>query len=64
MKITAFGTKIRIGRVTEFETGGEQSEMADDELVVIDLCWIFFSVQTSRQFNDLKLPVLIFVDFS
>ena len=37
VKITVLGVEIRIGRVIEFETGGEQSKMADDELVAMDL---------------------------
>ena len=37
MKITILGVEIPIGRVIEFEAGGEQSKMADDELVAMDL---------------------------
>ena len=37
MKITVLGVETRIGRVFEFEAGGEQSKMADDELVAMDL---------------------------
>ena len=37
MKITVLGVEIRIGRVIEFEDGGEQSKMAGDELVAMDL---------------------------
>ena len=37
MKITVLGVEIRIGRLIEFEAGGEQSKMADDELVAMDL---------------------------
>ena len=41
VKITVLGVEIRIGRV--FEAGGEQSKMADNELVVMDLSLgIFF----------------------
>ena len=37
VKITVLGVEIRIGRLIEFETGGEQSKMADNELVAMDL---------------------------
>ena len=37
VKITVLGVEIRIGRLIEFEAGGEQSKMADDELVAMDL---------------------------
>ena len=37
VKITVFGVEIRIGRVIEFEAGGEKSKMADDGLVALDL---------------------------
>ena len=37
MKITVLGVEIRIGRLIEFEAVGEQSKMADDELVAMDL---------------------------
>ena len=37
VKITVLGVEIRIGRLIEFEAGGEQSKMADDELVTMDL---------------------------
>ena len=37
MNITIFGVEIRIGCVIEFEAGDEQSKMADDELVAMDL---------------------------
>ena len=37
MKITILGVEIRIGCVIEFEAGDEQSKMADDELVAMDL---------------------------
>ena len=36
-KITVLGVEIRIGRLIEFEAGGEQSKMAADELVAMDL---------------------------
>ena len=42
MKITVLGVKIRIGRLIKFEAGGEQSKMADDELVAMDLSLGFF----------------------
>ena len=35
--ITVLGVEIRIGRLIEFEAGGEQSMMVDDELVAMDL---------------------------
>ena len=41
MKITVLGVEIRIGRLIEFEAGGEQSKMADDELVAMALSWGF-----------------------
>ena len=41
VKITVLGVEIRIGRLIEFEAGGEQSKMADDELVAMDLSWGF-----------------------
>ena len=41
MKITVLGVEIRIGRLIEFEAGGEQSKMADDELVAMNLSWGF-----------------------
>ena len=41
VKITVLGVEIRIGRLIEFETGGEQSKMADDELFAMDLSWGF-----------------------
>ena len=41
VKITVLGVEIRIGRLIEFEAWGEQSKMADDELVAIDLSWGF-----------------------
>ena len=41
MKITVLGVEIRIGRLIEFEAGDEQSKMADDELVAMDLSWGF-----------------------
>ena len=41
VKITVLGVEIRIGRLIEFEAGGEQSKMADDELVAMDLSWEF-----------------------
>ena len=41
VKITVLGVDIRIGRLIEFEAGGEQSKMADDELVAMDLSWGF-----------------------
>ena len=37
VKITVLGVEIRIGRLIEFDAGGEQSKMADDELVAMDL---------------------------
>ena len=37
VKITVLGVEIRIGCLIEFEAGGEQSKMADDELVAMDL---------------------------
>ena len=37
VKITVLGVEFRIGRLIEFEVGGEQSKMADDELVAMDL---------------------------
>ena len=37
VKITVMGVEIRIGRLIEFEVGGEQSKMADNELVAMDL---------------------------
>ena len=37
VKITVLGVEIRIGRLIWFEAGGEQSKMADDELVAMDL---------------------------
>ena len=37
VEITVLGVEIRIGRLIEFEAGGEQSKMADDELVAMDL---------------------------
>ena len=37
VKITVLGVEIRIGRVIKFEAGCEQSKMADDEPVAIDL---------------------------
>ena len=37
VKITVLGVEIRIGRVIEFEAGSEQSRMADDKLVAMDL---------------------------
>ena len=45
MKITILGVEIRIGCVIEFEAGDEQSKMADDELLAMDL-WQWFSVCT------------------
>ena len=39
VKITVFGVEIRIWRLIEFEAAGEQSKMADDELVAMDLSW-------------------------
>ena len=45
--MTVFGAEVRIGRVAYFEAGGEQTKMADDELVAMDLPWEFLSVQTS-----------------
>ena len=44
VKITVFnlGVEICIGRVILFETGGEQSKMADDELIAMDLSQDFF----------------------
>ena len=41
VKITVLGVEIRIGRLIEFEAGGEQSKMADVELVAMDLSWGF-----------------------
>ena len=41
VKITILGVKIWIGRVIEFEAGGEQSKMTDSELVAMDLSWGF-----------------------
>ena len=37
VQITVLGLEIRIGRLIEFEAGDEQSKMADDELVAMDL---------------------------
>ena len=37
VKITVFGVEIRIWCVILLEAGGEQSKMADDELVAMDL---------------------------
>ena len=37
VKIIVLGVEIRIGRLIEFEAGGEKSKMADDELVAMDL---------------------------
>ena len=37
VKIPVFGVKIRIGGVIEFEAGDEQSKMADDVIVAMDL---------------------------
>ena len=37
VKITVLGVEIRIGRLIEFEARGEQSKMADNELVAMDL---------------------------
>ena len=37
VKITVLGVEIRIGHLIEFEAGGEQSKMADDELIAMDL---------------------------
>ena len=37
VKITVLGVEIRIGRLIEFEASGEQSKVADDELVAMDL---------------------------
>ena len=45
VKITVLGVEIRIGRVIEFEAGGEQSKMADDGLVAMDISW-WFSTST------------------
>ena len=44
-KKDVLGVEIRIGQVIEFEAGGEQPKMADDELVAMDLSrW--FSIWT------------------
>ena len=37
MKITVLDIEIRIGHVIEFEAGGGQSKMEEDELVAMDL---------------------------
>ena len=37
VKITVLAVEIRIGCVNELEAGGEQSKMADDELIAMDL---------------------------
>ena len=36
---TLLGVEIRIGRVILFEAWGEQSKMADDERIAMDLSW-------------------------
>ena len=37
VKITVLGVKNCIRHVMEFEAGGEQSKMVDDELIAMDL---------------------------
>ena len=49
MNIILLDVKISIGCVIQFEAGGEQSKMADDELVAMDLSWRF-SVLMLRPF--------------
>ena len=59
MKITVLGVEIRIGRLIEFEAGGEQSKMADNELVAMDRCYgsfvmIFYLYRLFVSKNELE----------
>ena len=61
---SVLGVEIRIGRLIEFEAGGEQSKMADDELVAMDLSRWFSICTDFLTVEWFEIQVLIFVDFS
>ena len=60
VKITVLGVEIRIGRVIEFEAGGEQSKMADDGLVAMDISWWFSTSTDCLTVKWFEMLVLVF----